>query len=282
MFLDRDNTIITNDGDLGDPERVILIAGAAWGIRALREAGYMVVVVSNQGGVARGHYDESDVVRVHARIDALLAEAAQWKDPSPLICEWMFCPFHPEGTISAYRQEHPWRKPAPGMLLDAAKRRAIDLSASWMVGDQERDIDAGRAAGCKTIRLAPRLHDRTNVRASSQADFIESDLVHAAHRILHVDGRDGSPMWAQTHAARINAEGDRLAEVRTRDAVRETALSLSAHSGVRLADISVDESGVAFEVIGDEIVALGFAAELRRATNLWAASHGIAPLWVSG
>ena len=69
VFLDRDNTILANDGDLGDPALVRILPGAAWGIRALREAGYCVVVVTNQGGVARGLYSENDVEAVHARCE---------------------------------------------------------------------------------------------------------------------------------------------------------------------------------------------------------------------
>ncbi|MSQ90782.1 MAG: HAD-IIIA family hydrolase [Phycisphaerales bacterium] len=282
VFLDRDNTIIANDGDLGDPSLVRLIDGAAWGIRAMREAGYLVVVVSNQGGVARGKYAASDVVRVQARVDELLARAAQWTGDAPLITQWMFCPYHPDGTVAAFRKEHPWRKPAPGMLLDAATSLAIDLKSSWMVGDQERDVDAGRAAGCKTIRISATASVDAEVRASSGADFIESDLLHASHRIVRVDGHDGAPTWKETHCARILALPGRLSEAQTRELVRVTAHALAERAGVHIAQITIDEDGVAFEVVGAEIVALGFAAELRRSTTHWAAAHGVDPLWVSG
>ncbi len=282
VFLDRDNTIIANDGDLGDPTLVRLLDGAAWGIRAIREAGYLVVVVSNQGGVARGKYSERDVVTVHARIDELLARAVAWTGDAPLINEWMFCPYHPDGSVEAFRKEHPWRKPAPGMLLDAAKRLTIDLKSSWMVGDQERDIDAGRTAGCKTIRIAATTSSDADLRASSSADYIESDLLHASQRIVRVDGRDGSPVWQETNSARILALPGRLHDAQTREIVRVTAHALAERAGVRLAQFTVDESGVAFDIVGAEIVALGFAAELRRTTSHWAQSHGAGPLWVSG
>ncbi len=278
VFLDRDNTIIANDGDLGDPTHIRLIEGAAWGIRALREAGYLVVVVTNQGGVARGKYVESDVLRVHEQIDALLKKESQWPGTDPFICDWLFCPYHPEGTVHKFRREHPWRKPAPGMLLEAAKRFEIDLATSWMVGDQERDVEAGRAAGCRAIRISPRLIDHAEVRASSAADFVECDLLHASNRIVHSDGRPGASMWKETNSARILAVAGQLSDAQRREVVRATAHALAERAGVALAHVTVDEAGVAFEIIGAEIVALGFAAELRRTTNHWAASHGIAPL----
>ncbi len=282
VFLDRDNTIIANDGDLGDPSMVRLLDGAAWGIRAIREAGYLVVVVSNQGGVARGKYTEHDVLRVHARIDELLSCAAEWKRDAPMITEWMFCPYHPLGSVDAFRKEHPWRKPAPGMLLDAAQRLAIDLKSSWMIGDQERDIDAGRAAGCKTIRIAVAGEIEADVRASSGADYIERDLLHASRRIGRVDGFDGAPIWKETNSARILAVPGRLDAAETRETVRVAAHALAEREGVHLAQITIDESGVAFDVVGAEIVALGFAAELRRTTSHWAQSKGVDPLWISG
>ena len=145
IFLDRDNTIIHNDGDLGDPNDVVLISDAAAALSQLHAAGWPLIVITNQGGVARGKYDENAVRSVHARIADLL-------EPTPIL-DWLWCPWHPEGCVEAYRREHPWRKPAPGMLLEAAQRHNLDLSASWMIGDQDRDVAAGTSAGCRTIKI---------------------------------------------------------------------------------------------------------------------------------
>ncbi len=153
VFLDRDNTLIANDGDLGDPAAVRLLDGVSPGLLALREAGYRLVVVTNQGGVARGRYTEADVDAVHQRIAQLLGETASGE---PLIERFYYCPFHPEGEVESYRREHPWRKPQPGMLLHAARDLGLDLGQSWMVGDQARDIAAGRSAGCRTVLLGNR------------------------------------------------------------------------------------------------------------------------------
>jgi len=151
VFLDRDNTLIANDGDLGEPDRVRLMGGVARGLKALREAGYRLVVVTNQGGVARGRYSEDDVDAVHQRIARLVDTQAEDRD---LITRFYYCPYHPEAELDDYRRDHPWRKPHPGMLLQAARDMTLDLTQCWMVGDQERDVVAGRSAGCRTVLLS--------------------------------------------------------------------------------------------------------------------------------
>ena len=111
VFLDRDNTLIQNDGDLGDPDAVELITGVPLAIASLCGLGYRVVVVTNQGGVARGAYTEEDVEAVHERISALVQDRAN----GARIDAFYACPFHPEGTVKAYARDHENRKPRPGM-----------------------------------------------------------------------------------------------------------------------------------------------------------------------
>lgn len=148
VFLDRDNTVIHNDGDLGDPEQVRLIKGAASAIASLRGLGYKIVVVSNQGGVARGKFTEQDVEQVNQRIGDLVKATT-----GAIIDRFYYCPYHPQGKIKKYRKEHPWRKPQPGMLLQAAEDLQLDLSHSWVVGDQLRDVQAGLAVDVRAILL---------------------------------------------------------------------------------------------------------------------------------
>ena len=143
VFFDRDNTLIVSDGYLGDPAKVALVKGAADAIARARSLGYAVVCFSNQSGVARGMFSEEDVQAVNARTDELLRS----ENPAAVIDRHEFCPFHPEGTVEAYRQESDRRKPKPGMILAAADKLALDLSRSWVVGDAARDIEAGKAAG---------------------------------------------------------------------------------------------------------------------------------------
>ena len=164
VFLDRDNTLIHNDGDLGDPAQVELIQGVPSAIASLRGLGYSIIVVTNQGGVARGAYSEQDVDEVHQRINELVKASSGAR-----IDRFYYCPYHPDGSVDRYKREHPWRKPAPGMLLQAAKDMDIDMSQSWMIGDQARDIEAGNAAGVRTILLDP--HSRAKVpNVSGQHD----------------------------------------------------------------------------------------------------------------
>lgn len=143
IFLDRDDTLISNDGDLGDPAEVVLLDGVSQGLERLRSMGFELVVVTNQGGVARGRYEEKDVMLVHERIQELVGETTA--------LHFYYCPFHPKGTVQEYTREHPWRKPAPGMFYAAAQRLGLDLSQCWVIGDQHRDMEAGRSAGCRTI-----------------------------------------------------------------------------------------------------------------------------------
>ncbi len=169
IFLDRDNTIIQNDSDLGNPGEVRLIRGAAHAIGSLRQLGYRIIVVSNQGGVARGKYTERDVDAVHERIAQMVHDSA-----GAIIDRFYYCPFHPDGTVAEYAKEHPWRKPQPGMLLEAARSLDLELRECWMIGDHERDIDAGRAAGCQTILITR----KTSV--NTRADFQAASLAEAA------------------------------------------------------------------------------------------------------
>lgn len=168
IFLDRDNTLIANRGDLGDAESVRLLDGAAEALSELREAGYRLVVVTNQGGVARGKFSEADVDAVHQRIAQLLDEEIH---QSGLIERFYYCPYHPEGTVTEYRRDHPWRKPNPGMILQASRDMELDLEHSWVIGDQDRDIAAGRAAGCRTLLISP---DRDAAHVSNAAGAVDS------------------------------------------------------------------------------------------------------------
>ena len=176
VFLDRDDTLVAANavapgGDLGDPSLVRLLPGAADACRRLKDAGFFLAVVTNQGGVARGRYAEDDVRRVHDRLDELLGG---------VIDDFRFCPFHPKGLVPEYTREHPWRKPAPGMLLDLAGAHGLDLGASWMVGDAPRDAEAGRAAGCRTVLIGP---------DAGPADHAAPDLGAAADLILRESAR---------------------------------------------------------------------------------------------
>ena len=150
VFFDRDNTLIVADDYLGDPEKVVLVDGAAACVAGARNLGFAVVVVSNQSGVARGYYTEADVRAVDARLDGLLWAA----DRGAKIDHHDFCPHHPTHGVAPYRADCDCRKPKDGMLRRSAETLGIDLSQSWCVGDAPRDVQAGRSAGCRTILLS--------------------------------------------------------------------------------------------------------------------------------
>ncbi|MEX0652838.1 MAG: HAD-IIIA family hydrolase [Phycisphaeraceae bacterium] len=176
VFLDRDNTLIHNDGDLGDPALVRLIQGAGSAIASLCGLGYKIVVITNQGGVARGKYTEDDVRQVHDRLHELVVQAAN----GARIDAFYYCPYHPDGSVHRYKQEHPTRKPQPGMLLQAAEQMQLDLSQSWTIGDQLRDIEAGRAAGTRTILLNPAGQlPAADLPDAQRPDFVARSLIEA-------------------------------------------------------------------------------------------------------
>ncbi|MGA3067583.1 MAG: HAD family hydrolase [Tepidisphaeraceae bacterium] len=149
IFFDRDNTLIVSDGYLGDPDEVELVPGAAAAVARARRLGFATVTVSNQSGVARGMFSEEDVSAVNRRMDQLL----QREEPQAIFDRHEFCPFHPQATVERYRQESDLRKPKPGMIRRAALEMGLDLTGSWVIGDAPRDIEAGRAAGCRTILI---------------------------------------------------------------------------------------------------------------------------------
>lgn len=140
-FLDRDGVINVDDGYVVRPEALRLVEGAPEAIRRLNAAGYLVVVVTNQSGVARGYFTEADVERFHAHLRAVLA------DDGARIDAIYVAPHHPDAVIAAYRADHPDRKPRPGMILRAIADLDIDGAASFLVGDKPSDIAAAAAAG---------------------------------------------------------------------------------------------------------------------------------------
>jgi D,D-heptose 1,7-bisphosphate phosphatase len=149
VFLDRDGTLIINRHYGSDPDGIELLDGVAEGLLELREAGYKLLLISNQSGVARGYFDEEAVARMHDRLQRVLDRHGAALDGLE------YCPHHPEGVTPSYAIECSCRKPAPGMLRRAARKHGVNLSASWMVGDIEADVEAGRRAGTRTVLVGP-------------------------------------------------------------------------------------------------------------------------------
>lgn len=157
VFLDRDGTINEYAGFLTDIDDMRLLRGSAEAIREINKSGYLAIVVTNQPVVARGDVTFEELDEIHAKMETLLGEQGAYIDA--LYC----CPHHPNkgfpGEIPELKIECRCRKPKPGLLLRAAGDFHIDLESSWMVGDSERDVLAGKQAGCRTILLQGSLLD---------------------------------------------------------------------------------------------------------------------------
>ncbi|HAL45445.1 MAG: hypothetical protein A2Y12_13240 [Planctomycetes bacterium GWF2_42_9] len=181
IFLDRDDTIIEDSGYISSPEKVKLLPTSAAALIELRKMGYKLIVVSNQSGVARGIFNEQALAAVHERLKLLLAEQNAYLD------RIYYCPFHPEGVIEKFRKDSDWRKPKPGMLIAASKELKIDLKNSWMIGNDYRDIGAGKSAGCKTILVKSYVKPVTKLPTDPSPDFEAINLREAVNIIKRVN-----------------------------------------------------------------------------------------------
>ncbi|HXJ43657.1 MAG TPA: HAD family hydrolase [Bryobacteraceae bacterium] len=141
VFLDRDGVLIEDPGYLADPGGVRFIDGAAEAVAKLNRAGIPVIVVTNQSGIGRGYYGWPEFEGVQAALEAGLSKVGAWLDGA-----WA-CAYHGEGVGTYQVADHPFRKPNPGMILDAANEMKINLNHSWLVGDRDSDIEAGLRAG---------------------------------------------------------------------------------------------------------------------------------------
>lgn len=145
VFLDRDGTLIEERGYL---DRLDLIEPFPWtsgALRRLRDAGYALVLVTNQAGVARGYFDEGFVQEAHRHLAVLLAADGVVLDG------YYYCPHHPEGTVAAYRRTCRCRKPGPGMVEQAASELCLDVARSFVVGDKWLDVELAANAGARGI-----------------------------------------------------------------------------------------------------------------------------------
>ena len=147
VFLDKDGTLIVDVPYNIDPERVVLYPDAGPALQRMQSAGYRLVVISNQSGVARGYFTEAALPAVWERLRLLFAPFGVTFDG------FYYCPHEPSGTVSDYALACTCRKPQPGMLRRAAQELTINLAESWMIGDILNDVEAGNRAGCRSIMI---------------------------------------------------------------------------------------------------------------------------------
>lgn len=177
VFLDRDGTINIEKDYLVLPQDFEFHSGVATAIKHLRDAGFLVIVVTNQSGVARGMFEEEDVARLH---DYVQAELAKY---DTRIDAFYHCPHHPTHGIDQYRRQCDCRKGAPGMLIQAAADFNLELARSYMVGDKISDIEAGNRAGCLSILVKTGYGAHEMSKLPPEIPVVE-DLPAAADLIL--------------------------------------------------------------------------------------------------
>ncbi len=181
VFLDRDGTINVEKEYLHRPEEFAFIPGAPEAIRLLKEAGFLVIVVTNQSGVGRGYYDEAAVHRLHRYMDGELSRFGTGVDG------YYLCPHHPLHGVGPYRRACGCRKPLPGMLLEAARDFSVDLAASWIVGDKRADVEAGLAAGCRPVLVRTGYGEEETESLPAGVPVCD-DLLAAARAIIDTAG----------------------------------------------------------------------------------------------
>ena len=175
VFIDRDGTLNEEVGYLHRPEDVVLVGGAAAALARLNALGIPVIVVTNQSGIGKGRYDWEDFHAVMDRIRELLALEGASMDGIYV------APHHERGQGEYAHPDHPDRKPNPGMLMRAAEEHDLDLGRSWMVGDKELDLGAGRNAGCQVALVRTGYGSKVD---GALADLVAEDLAEAVDRIL--------------------------------------------------------------------------------------------------
>src|SRR6266446_3174684 len=172
VFLDRDGTLIHDVGYPNDPRAVRLLPGAAAALARLQEQGFRLIVVSNQSGIGRGMVTPEQARRVHEEFATQLAKSKVHLDGA------YYCPHAPEDGCVC-------RKPSPNLLLRAGEELHLDLRQSFMVGDKLSDIEAGRAAGCRTIFFKAGVESE----APADADFVAANWSEATKYITGVSAK---------------------------------------------------------------------------------------------
>lgn len=181
VFLDQDGTINKEVGYLDNPAQLKLLPGAAKAIKALNGRRLLVIVASNQSGIARGYFTEEDLERIHQKLKGELAKKGAFIDAI------YYCPHHSEIGDKIYKKACRCRKPNPGMLEKAALDFDLNLRQSYLVGDKVSDIEAGHRVGCKTVLVRTGYGEETIKKRMEwvfSPTFVAADLAEATKWIL--------------------------------------------------------------------------------------------------
>ncbi|MBI4477408.1 MAG: HAD family hydrolase [Acidobacteria bacterium] len=187
VFLDRDGTLIDDVGYLDRVERLRVYPYSIECVRLLNRAGYAVVVITNQAGVARGFFKEEFLAEVHGEI------TSRFHAGGARIDAFYYCPHHPDAPIEAYRRHCDCRKPMPGLVLKAADHLSLDLARSVVVGDRWLDVRLAHAvgAGAVLVRTGYGRSEETNAPPDVQADHVGENLIEAVSWILKTPATHG-------------------------------------------------------------------------------------------
>jgi len=196
VFLDRDGTLVEEVGYVNHIDRLSVFPWTAEAIRKLNRAGLLSVVVTNQSGVGRGLFPEELVKQVHARMAQELSAHHARLDA------FYYCPHHPDALLQEHRQLCRCRKPAPGMLEQAAREHHIDLTRSYVVGDGIRDMELAFNTGARSILVMTGYgrgtYQYSRHRFSREPDWVAENLLEAVEKILdeHNKTPESEPAWA--------------------------------------------------------------------------------------
>jgi D-glycero-D-manno-heptose 1,7-bisphosphate phosphatase len=178
VFLDKDGTIIPDIPYNANSELISLSDGVVEGLQLLQSYGYLLVIVTNQSGVAYGYFGLDELNNVKSAINDMCRKIGIYLDG------FYYCPHHPDGTIEYFKVNCDCRKPKPGLILKAAIDMDIDLSSSWMIGDILNDVEAGKKAGCKTILIDNGNETEWEMNEYRSPEYKAKDLAEAARFIL--------------------------------------------------------------------------------------------------
>ena len=184
VFFDKDGTLLEDVPYNVDPSLMRFVPGACDALAMLAAHGLRLFVISNQGGVALGHFGFDALAPMEAHLRAMFVECGVTLEAA------YWCPHHPDGVVADYAQRCSCRKPEPGLILQAAREHAVDLAASWFVGDILDDIEAGSRAGCRTL-LVDNGHETEWLDGPGRRPTLRvPDLYHAALEIIRAAQAD--------------------------------------------------------------------------------------------
>lgn len=181
IFLDKDGTILNNVPYNVDPRLISFYEGVISGLTLFRNLGFLLIIVSNQSGVAHGYFKEEELIIVKTHIQNLL------KKYKLKIDGFYYCPHHPQGVVPEYSMECFCRKPMPGLLINAGKGLDIDFSSSWIIGDTLSDIEAGKKVGTKTMLINNGNETEWVFNKNRFPDFMVDNFKQAADIISFIE-----------------------------------------------------------------------------------------------